>query len=64
VNTLADVFDDEHVRSTDIVGAVEHPTAGMVKMISSPVLLDGERPRIRRPPPTLGQHTQDEGWLR
>lgn len=64
VNTLADVFDDEHVRSTDIVGEVEHPAAGALKMISSPLLLDGERPRIRRPPPTLGQHTQDEGWLR
>lgn len=64
VNTLADVFDDEHVRSTDILGEVDHPTAGALKMVSSPLLLDGERPRIRRPPPTLGQHTQDEGWLR
>ncbi|HSL01203.1 MAG TPA: CoA transferase [Rubrobacteraceae bacterium] len=64
VNTLADVFGDEHVRSTDMLGEIEHPTVGTLRMISSPLLLDGERPPIRRPPPTLGQHTQDEGWLR
>jgi crotonobetainyl-CoA:carnitine CoA-transferase CaiB-like acyl-CoA transferase len=64
VNTLAEVFDDEHVRSTDILGEVDHPTAGALKMVSSALLLDGERLPIRRPPPTLGQHTQDEGWLR
>ncbi len=64
VNTLADVFEDEHVRSTDVLGEVDHPTVGTLRMISSPLLLDGERPPIRRPPPTLGQHTRGEGWLR
>jgi crotonobetainyl-CoA:carnitine CoA-transferase CaiB-like acyl-CoA transferase len=64
VNTLADVFLDEHVRSTGILAEVDHPTAGRLEMISSPLLLDGERPGARLPPPTLGQHTHDEGWLR
>jgi crotonobetainyl-CoA:carnitine CoA-transferase CaiB-like acyl-CoA transferase len=40
---------------------VDHPVAGTLEMLASPVLVDGERPPIRRPPPTLGQHT-DEGW--
>ena len=62
VNALADVFSDEHVLSSGILRDVDHPTAGMLKMLASPVLIDGERPPIRRPPPTLGQHTE-EGWV-
>ncbi len=61
VNTLADVFSDGHVLSSDILQDVEHPAARMLKMLTSPILVDGERLRIRRPPPTLGQHT-GEGW--
>ena len=61
VNTLAEALADEHLSSTDMLREVEHPAAGMLEMLSSPVLVDGERPTIRRPPPTLGQHTE-EGW--
>ena len=67
VNTLAEALADEHLSSTDMLREVEHPVAGMLEMLSSPVLVDGERPPIRRPPPTLGQHTaevEDEGWER
>jgi crotonobetainyl-CoA:carnitine CoA-transferase CaiB-like acyl-CoA transferase len=35
-------------------------------MLASPVLVDGERPPIRRPPPTLGEHSEEVegGWER
>ncbi len=59
VNSLADVFTDEHVLSSGILRDVDHPAAGMLKMLASPVLVDGERLPIRRPPPTLGQHTEE-----
>ncbi len=59
VNTLADVFADEHVLSSGILQDLNHPTAGALKMLASPVLVDGERMPIRRPPPTLGQHTEE-----
>ena len=63
VNTLAEVFADEHVLSSGMLRDVDHPAAGTLKMLASPVLVDGERPRIRRPPPTLAQHTDEvEGW--
>jgi len=65
VNTLAEALADEHLRSTDMLQEIEHPTAKLLQMLASPVLVDGERPLIRRPPPTLGQHTgevEDEGW--
>jgi crotonobetainyl-CoA:carnitine CoA-transferase CaiB-like acyl-CoA transferase len=55
VNTLADVFSDEHVLNSGMLRDVEHPVAGTLKMLASPLLIDGERLPIRRPPPTLGQ---------
>ncbi|HEV2093818.1 MAG TPA: CoA transferase [Rubrobacter sp.] len=62
VNALSDVFEDEHVLGSGILQDVEHPAAGMLRMLASPVLVDGERPPVRRPPPTLGQHGALEGW--
>ena len=62
VNALSDVFEDEHVLGSGVLREVEHPAAGLLKMLASPVLVDGERLPIRRPPPTLGQHGGLEGW--
>ncbi|MCA1729833.1 MAG: CoA transferase, partial [Actinobacteria bacterium] len=65
VNSLADVFSDRHVLSSGMLRDVEHPAAGMLKILASPILVDGERLPIRHPPPTLGQHNdemQDGEW--
>jgi crotonobetainyl-CoA:carnitine CoA-transferase CaiB-like acyl-CoA transferase len=62
VNSLAEVFSDEHVSSSGILQTAEHPPTGMLEMPASRLLVDGERPPIRRPPPTLGQHTE-KGWV-
>ncbi|MDQ3317479.1 MAG: CoA transferase [Actinomycetota bacterium] len=62
VNALADVFGDEHVLGSGMLQEVEHPAAGMLRMLASPVLVDGERLPVRRPPPTLGEHSGLEGW--
>jgi crotonobetainyl-CoA:carnitine CoA-transferase CaiB-like acyl-CoA transferase len=63
VNTLADVFTDEHVLGSGILQELDHPSAGSLKMLASPVIIDGKRLPIRYPPPTLGQHIE-EGWQR
>src|SRR5215203_5720596 len=63
VNTLADVFADEHVLGSGMLQAVDHPSAGPLEMVASPVIVDGEHLPIRHAPPTLGQHTE-EGWQR
>jgi glutaryl-CoA transferase len=66
VNTLSDALADEHLASTDMLQEIEHPLAGVLQMLASPVLVDGERPPIRRPPPTLGEHSEEVegGWER
>ena len=61
VNTLADVLADEHLLGSGMLKGLDHPSAGHLEMLASPILIDGERLSIRRPPPTLGQHAE-EGW--
>jgi crotonobetainyl-CoA:carnitine CoA-transferase CaiB-like acyl-CoA transferase len=61
VNTLADVLTDEHLLGSGILQDLDHPTAGSLKMLASPILIGGARLPIRRPPPTLGQHTDEAG---
>ena len=63
VNTLADVFADEHVLGSGMLQDLDHPSAGPLRMVASPVIADGEHLPIRHSPPTLGQHT-GEGWQR
>jgi crotonobetainyl-CoA:carnitine CoA-transferase CaiB-like acyl-CoA transferase len=41
------------------VETVEHPTAGPLRMIGSPMQVDGERLAAYRPPPRLGEHTKE-----
>jgi len=65
VNSLAEVFVDEHFQSTDMRQSHDHPRAGSVPLLASPIFVDGERLPIRRVPPTLGQHNdevQHDGW--
>jgi crotonobetainyl-CoA:carnitine CoA-transferase CaiB-like acyl-CoA transferase len=63
VNTLADVFADEHVLGSGMLQDLDHPSAGHLKMLASPLIVEGEHLPIRHAPPTLGQHTE-EGWQR
>jgi formyl-CoA transferase len=38
---------------------IDHPAAGRISQVGAPWKLDGESSPIRRPPPTLGQHTDE-----
>jgi crotonobetainyl-CoA:carnitine CoA-transferase CaiB-like acyl-CoA transferase len=41
------------------VETIQHPTAGPLRMIGSPMQVDGQRLHARRPPPRLGEHTHE-----
>jgi crotonobetainyl-CoA:carnitine CoA-transferase CaiB-like acyl-CoA transferase len=58
VNTIDRVFDDAHVRHRRMTISMEHP-AGAAPLIGSPLKLSGTPVSFRRPPPTLGQHTDE-----
>ena len=56
VNSVAEAFADPHVAATDLVQEVDHP-AGPVRLVGSPLRIDGRRPAIRSAPPAVGEHT-------
>lgn len=55
VNDVAGALDDAHVRASGLVAEVETPD-GPLRLVGSPILVDGRRPPVRLPPPALGQH--------
>jgi crotonobetainyl-CoA:carnitine CoA-transferase CaiB-like acyl-CoA transferase len=59
INNLAEVFADPHVRARGMVHAWEHPLAGAMNLVSSPIKLSGTPVRTDLPPPLLGQHTEE-----
>ena len=56
VQDIAALPEDPQLRANGQLQQVEHP-AGPVRVVGSPLRLDDERPRVRRAPPLLGQHT-------
>jgi crotonobetainyl-CoA:carnitine CoA-transferase CaiB-like acyl-CoA transferase len=53
------VYADPHVQARQMMVEIEHPTAGRIKNIGLPVKLSETPGVIRRPAPTLGQHTSE-----
>jgi crotonobetainyl-CoA:carnitine CoA-transferase CaiB-like acyl-CoA transferase len=58
INNLAEVFADPHVRERGMVHQWQHPLAGTVNLVASPLKLSGTPVRTDLPPPLLGQHTE------
>jgi crotonobetainyl-CoA:carnitine CoA-transferase CaiB-like acyl-CoA transferase len=56
---VADALDDPHTLARGLVRTVAHPAAGDLKMVGIPFALNGTPATIRRPPPLLGQHTDE-----
>ena len=57
INNLAEVFDDPHVQSRDMVHTRDRPGTGPVNLVSSPMKLSATPVRNDVAPPLLGQHT-------
>jgi crotonobetainyl-CoA:carnitine CoA-transferase CaiB-like acyl-CoA transferase len=57
VRDVHDVLGDPQVLARDMVEAVEHATAGTLKVLGIPVKLSDTPGSVRTAPPTLGQHT-------
>ena len=59
VNNFAQVFADPQVQARGMKFEMPHPPAGTVPLVRSPVNLQGSPPVYRRPPPLLGEHTDE-----
>ncbi len=67
VNTIDQVFADPQVLAREMRISMPHPLAagGEVELIGNPIRLSASPVAYTRPPPTLGQHTDEvlEDWL-
>jgi crotonobetainyl-CoA:carnitine CoA-transferase CaiB-like acyl-CoA transferase len=59
VRTVAEALDGEQVHARGLLLEVDHPTLGRKRWVGSPVALDGAGRGSLRPPPLLGQHTEE-----
>jgi formyl-CoA transferase len=57
INDIRQVFEDPQVQHRQMAVAVEHPTAGRVRLPGVPVKFAGSPARVQGPPPLLGEHT-------
>jgi crotonobetainyl-CoA:carnitine CoA-transferase CaiB-like acyl-CoA transferase len=59
INNLAEVFADPHVQSREMINHWTHSSGGEMDLVASPLKLRGTPVRRDRPPPTMGQHTDE-----
>ena len=59
INNLAEVFADPQVQERAMVNHWAHPLRDDVKLVASPIKMSATPVRADRPPPLLGQHTDD-----
>lgn len=59
IHTMDRVFDHPQVLARDMVVQVNHPEAGMVKLVGSPIKLSRTKAKIERHPPIAGEHTSE-----
>ncbi|MCC7485930.1 MAG: CoA transferase [Burkholderiales bacterium] len=59
INDIGQVVEHPQVKARGALVAFDHPTAGRVRSVGSPVRLSGTPARMRAPAPLLGQHTHE-----
>lgn len=59
VQRLEQVFADPQVLAREMVWTVDHPTAGDVRLVGSPLKLSDTPVVLSQPPPLLGEHTDE-----
>jgi succinate--hydroxymethylglutarate CoA-transferase len=59
VNSMQDVFNDEHVKEIGLVKTLEHKVAGKVKVVGPNVVYSESSNDARSSPPLAGQHTDE-----
>jgi crotonobetainyl-CoA:carnitine CoA-transferase CaiB-like acyl-CoA transferase len=59
INTIDQVFADPQVRHLGLAQSVRSHQRGEVELVGQPILMSRTPSRIRTPPPTMGEHTEE-----
>ncbi len=65
INRIDEVFADPQVKARGLHINLPHPLAGSVSLVANPIRLSGSPVAYQRPPPLLGEHTEEvlAQWL-
>lgn len=60
INTIPEVFEDPHVKARGLVQEIRHASdpERLVRLVGSPIRMEGVDLKPRRAPPMLGEHTE------
>ena len=59
INSVAEALADPQTQAREMIATVEHPTVGDLKLVGPPYKFSGTPAAVRRPPPMLGEHTDE-----
>ncbi|HSV54812.1 MAG TPA: CoA transferase, partial [Burkholderiaceae bacterium] len=59
INSVAEVFEDPQVKHREMLMTLPHPCGVAVPQVASPMRFSDGPVHYQRPPPTLGQHSDD-----
>jgi len=59
INTIEGAINHPQTIARELIEKTQHPTAGEISIIASPLHISGTRLKMRFPPPFLGQHSRE-----
>ncbi len=59
INTVSQVVNDPQVHARNMISSLPHPEVPDLRVPGPPMKLQSTPPILRRPPPLLGQHTEE-----
>jgi crotonobetainyl-CoA:carnitine CoA-transferase CaiB-like acyl-CoA transferase len=59
INTMDQVFENPQVQHVGLIQPVVSQERGPTRMLGQPILMNRSKSAIRRPPPLMGQHTDE-----
>jgi crotonobetainyl-CoA:carnitine CoA-transferase CaiB-like acyl-CoA transferase len=59
INDMSQVFDDPQLQHRQMLVHMQHPTVGTIAQIANPLKLSETPVGYHRPPPVLGEHTDE-----
>jgi glutaryl-CoA transferase len=59
INSVAEALADPQTEARAMIETVEHPAIGALKLVGMPYKFSGTPASVRRPPPLLGEHTEE-----
>jgi succinate---hydroxymethylglutarate CoA-transferase len=59
INSVAEALADPQTQARAMIETVKHPAIGELKLVGMPYKFSGTPASVRRPPPILGEHTEE-----